>query len=150
MSLKPLPFMVDRHDLVTEQPGNPGAGIALSYTRAGKAWQLVGVGCRLVTSAVVGDRHLHVYIENNAGLQVPFTFAGVTQAASLTYVYFFTIGVGFYDGTGAASPYVQQPLGCCYQLKTTDKLEIDWYNKDSGDVLNSIYVRLFDWTDVGP
>jgi len=98
---------------------------------AGQEWQILGIGVQYASSGDAGDRQLEVCVQRaGAGFTPIMTWAraGVTQAASLTYEYFFAPGVP--DLTSERdTTFVSTPLPVTSLLKAGDVLRV-WDNAE--------------------
>lgn len=82
--------------LVSITGSDPAANVEASYTVPnGQMLELHSYKIGLVSDANVATRTVNLVIKNEVGTVVWQISAGVTQAASLTYVYTFNAGLGY-------------------------------------------------------
>lgn len=92
-------------------------------------WQLSSLHVTMTTSAAVGNRFLHLRIEDSVGAIYAVIVAGVGQAASLTRLYTFTADspdlTAFRDGTRLRNPLPNLTLPPGFRVRAIENNNID-------------------------
>lgn len=148
MALDPLAFKDDRFGLEVVNPGNPAVGNPLQWSiPSNRVGHIVFVQFSLVTSANVGDRLPLVYMGGSGGINGPYSPSPLVQAASLTWTYYFSMGIAPVDYS-TNFQMVFAVLGCCYFGKSsTDQLVINANGLDPLDQIQGIYIRYHSWKE---
>lgn len=93
----------------------------------GMEYQILWVEVNLTTTATVGDRQLEVRMERPSsampGAEGTWARAGVTQAASLTYVYIFAPGLADLTALRDAN-YLTTPIPVTSLLRAGDQVRV--------------------------
>lgn len=138
------PFMGPRHDLVVVTAASPGAGNVLSWTVPAKTIiEVVGVNTRLVTNAIVANRHLFVVGVSSAAVINIHSPAGIVQPASSDWAYMFSVGIETFDNS--SSDRVYQPLAAKLQIDSLGVVRVYVTNMNGGDQIMSAVIRYYAW-----
>lgn len=142
-----VPFMGERHDLVTYTPGNPGAGNPLVWTvPANTIVQVIYVGVTLTTNAAVANRVPYVSILDPVGNEGPHSYPGVVQPASMAWGHRWSIGIAPADWT-ADTPIVVAPLACCCQILTAGQVRVAVANMNAADAITGAVIKVMEWIE---
>ena len=139
----------ERHKVESVTIANPAAGDSILFTVPDNTViQVVGVRFLFETDANAADRRIGVYAYQDVGTGiVQASFATITQAASLTYLYYFSCGVVPFDGSGDTNPFACFPLACGIQLQAGEQLRIIANEMQVADTFTSIAVRSYEWKE---
>lgn len=141
----PEPSVSGQGRLLVFTQAQPAAGAELAITvPTGARWRPMSLRFTLTTSAVVGNRFVHVVVDDGAGL-VFHDVAGPAQAASLTFIYSVGAGIGpaaLLDNT-VLLPFPHDPTfrqGWRIRTVTTAR--------DGADQFSAAQLGLMEWLEL--
>lgn len=146
----PNKFKTERHDLITVDVGDPGAGSYLRWNvPANRVIVVVGIAVELHTTVVVADRWLYPCIQTGGIQTMLISPAMQSQPANTNLTYYLSKGIAPIDLQGAAPgiAMVVGPLSCAMEIKFGESILIAVQNIDVGDTLTDIRIRYWEWME---
>lgn len=120
---------------------SPAAGAGFTYTVPGSERQLVAVvSFQLVTAVAVAARLVSLTLLGGDGVRIGRFASGFTQAASLTSVYTFAVGITAYGANDAAS--IGAPLPPLW-LPDGGSLAVTIANVQAADQVSVVRVTVY-------
>jgi hypothetical protein len=146
MALSAVSAFGERHELVSLEVAAPPVGNPVQYlVPVLQTIQVVGFTVSLTTSLVAGDRRVISYGLTSLGTRpLQHSVSSVLQAATLTYSYRFSCGIGNIDASGDALA-VYAPLSCGVQIDAGETFNITAHNLDVGDQFGTAWIRVYRW-----